>query len=355
MPNSRERHRDRSHSHSEERENLSLLLKRIEHRLGRLEQRPSPPNEHQETSGRLSDELISIFTAESDAKQLFSAPIQPELAAYWTRTLSSGLAVETKENIIKKYLPPENCQELTSNSRLGQLQDIGRLLCDVHYNESVSRKELLCLNLNKDFKKALKDSPIEKWLFGSNLVTKLKTLPEELSTNKTFSASDRNAGQGERQGKSPLVLEVGTPRGRLRYFIQRWKHFSFHKKILSYINGVTIPLCDLPKQTFIPSEPQRSKGQNKVILNLIKELLKDGTSCPASPKENQFISNIFTRPKLDGSNRLILNLKKFNHFVKTSHSKIEEYRTVAHLITPNVFMATIGLKNTYYLVPIKKP
>nr|CAI5821341.1 unnamed protein product [Callosobruchus analis] len=113
MPNSRRRHRDRSHGHSEERDNLSLVLKRIEHRLGRLEQRSSPPNEHQETSGRPSDELISIFTAESDAKQLFLAPIQPELAACWTRILSSGLGVETRENINKKYLPPENCQELS--------------------------------------------------------------------------------------------------------------------------------------------------------------------------------------------------------------------------------------------------
>nr|CAI5850570.1 unnamed protein product [Callosobruchus analis] len=39
MPNTRKRHRDRSHSQSEERDNLILVLKRIEHRLGRLEQR----------------------------------------------------------------------------------------------------------------------------------------------------------------------------------------------------------------------------------------------------------------------------------------------------------------------------
>nr|CAI5835700.1 unnamed protein product [Callosobruchus analis] len=248
---------------------LSLVLKRIEHRFGRLEKRlkrrrrrsgtpsysddsrsyrsssgsssssyadpidqetldventhTSPPNEHQETSRRPSDELISIFTAESDAKQLFSAPIQPELAVCWTRILSSGLAVETKENIIKKHLPTENCQELSPplwsiRKSRGQLQkqigaatsaipilithmlkkegganreyieplnDIGRVLYDVHYNESVSRRALLCLNLNKDFKEALKDSPIEKLLFGSNLVTTLKTAKElEKSTEQ---------------------------------------------------------------------------------------------------------------------------------------------------------------------------
>nr|CAI5866738.1 unnamed protein product [Callosobruchus analis] len=356
--------------------------------------------------------IIIILLKTAQHRSFFTSPV----AACWTRILSSGLAVETKRKIIKKYLPPED-QEFSPPSFdqsgsprkiLGRgkqriyksLNDIGRLLCDVQYNEPVSRRELLCLNLNKDFKEALKGSSIEKWLFGSNLDKTSKEtakelekstehlkvpkenyrqlqgnlkhpflsrkgtqqsrhklqLPDELPTYKTFSASDSEVGQSERQEKSPLVLEDGTPCGRLRYFLQRWKHFSSHKKILSYNNGVSIPLCDLPKQTFIPSEPQRSKKENKVILNLIKELVKGGTICPVSRKENQFTSNIFTVPKLrvDGSHGLVLNLKKCNHFVKTSHSKIEDYPTVAHLITANVFMVTIDLKNAYYLVPIKK-
>nr|CAI5850769.1 unnamed protein product [Callosobruchus analis] len=175
MPNSKKRHRDRSHSHSEGRDNLSLVLKRIEHRLGRLEQRrkrrrrhsgtpsysddsrsyrsssesssssyadpidqatldventyTSPPNENQETCERPSDELISIFTVESDAKRLFLAPIEPELAACWTRILSSGLAVETKGNIIKKYLPHENCQELSPLDQSGSQEGFPGKFC----------------------------------------------------------------------------------------------------------------------------------------------------------------------------------------------------------------------------------
>nr|CAI5865048.1 unnamed protein product [Callosobruchus analis] len=241
MPNSRKRHRDRSDSHSEERDNLT-----------------SPPNEHQETSGRASDELISIFTAESDAKQAFSAPIQPELAACWTRILSSGLAVGTKENIIKKYLPPENCQELNPplinpegkraspensvrrDARIAQLQqqigsatsaisilitdivkkevganreyiealnDIGRLLCDVHYNES---RAALPLNLNKDFKEALKDSPIEKWLFGSNLDTTLKTAKELEKSTEQLKVPKKNYRLLQGNLKRPFLPREGT-------------------------------------------------------------------------------------------------------------------------------------------------
>nr|CAI5822534.1 unnamed protein product [Callosobruchus analis] len=122
MPNSRRRYRDRSHSHSEERDNLSLVLKRIEHRLGRLEQRRK---RRWRRSGTPS--VIIIILLKTAQHMPFFSPLRWPPPA--TRILSSGLAVETKENIIKKYLPPEN---------------------------------------------SLKDSPIEQWLFGSNLDTTLK-------------------------------------------------------------------------------------------------------------------------------------------------------------------------------------
>nr|CAI5836120.1 unnamed protein product [Callosobruchus analis] len=134
--------------------------------------------------------IIIILLKTAQHRPFFTFPV----AACWTRILSSGLAVETKENIIKKYLPPENCQELSPplinpkvkraspensvrrDARIAQVQqqlgaatsaisilitdmlkkegganreyieslnDIGRLLCDVHYNESVSRRELI--------------------------------------------------------------------------------------------------------------------------------------------------------------------------------------------------------------------
>nr|CAI5859641.1 unnamed protein product [Callosobruchus analis] len=169
------------------------------------------------------------------------------LAACWTRILSSGLAVETTENIIKKCIPPENCRELRPplinpevkraspensvrrDARIAQLQqqigavtganreyikflnDIGRLLCDVYYNGSVSRRELLCLNLNKDFKEALKDSPIEKWLFGSNLVTILKTAKElEKSTEQLKVPKNNFNNQLQENMKYLFLSRKGT-------------------------------------------------------------------------------------------------------------------------------------------------
>nr|CAI5850768.1 unnamed protein product [Callosobruchus analis] len=83
------------------------------------------------------------------------------------------------------------------------LNVIGRLLCD---NESVSRRQLLCLNLNKDFKEALKDSPTEKWLFGSNLDTTLKTTKELEKSTELLKVPKRITGNLKR----PFLSRKGT-------------------------------------------------------------------------------------------------------------------------------------------------
>nr|CAI5821342.1 unnamed protein product [Callosobruchus analis] len=90
------------------------------------------------------------------------------------------------------------------------LNDIGRLLCDVHYNESVSRRELLCLNLNKDFKEALKDSPIEKWFSGSNLDTTLKTAKELEKSTEQLKVPKKNYRQLQGNLKRPVLSRKGT-------------------------------------------------------------------------------------------------------------------------------------------------
>ena len=71
-------------------------------------------------------------------------------------------------------------------------------------------------------------------------------------------------------------------------------------------------------------------------------------------EENQFVSKIFLRPKTDGSYRLILNLKQLNEFIEVQHFKLEDIRTAKNLMYKCYFMATIDLKDAYYLVPINR-
>lgn len=166
----------------------------------------------------------------------------------------NGLKEEVTTELIKKYLPPENfkaivpplvnaevkvaVQEniLRRDSRLSKLQekvsavisalahftsdlakkggeenikymettnDALRLLCDVFHHESISRKELLLLNLNKDLKETLKNTTISECLFGGELentietAKKLEKSGEQLKIKKTRPSTSASTSRQE--------------------------------------------------------------------------------------------------------------------------------------------------------------
>lgn len=83
-------------------------------------------------------------------------------------------------------------------------------------------------------------------------------------------------------------------------------------------------------------------------------MLQSGAVELCSPVNGQFLSGIFLHPKSDGTWRFILNLKNLNKFISTTHFKLEDLRTVTKLLSPECFMATIDLKNAYYLLSISE-
>ncbi|KAG6438798.1 hypothetical protein O3G_MSEX000234 [Manduca sexta] len=95
-----------------------------------------------------------------------------------------------------------------------------------------------------------------------------------------------------------------------------------------------------------------SQEENKLISIEINKLLKLGAIVECSHSDGQFLSSIFLHPKSDGTWRFILNLKKLNNFIATRHFKLEDIRTATKLMTSGCFMATIDLKNAYYLLSI---
>ena len=52
-------------------------------------------------------------------------------------------------------------------------------------------------------------------------------------------------------------------------------------------------------------------------------------------EKEEFISSIFSGSKLDGTNRVILNLKNLKQNMKYNHFKMEAIHSVAHLIQQN--------------------
>ena len=95
-----------------------------------------------------------------------------------------------------------------------------------------------------------------------------------------------------------------------------------------------------------------SAKENEVISTEIKKLLKKKVIVHGTTEYNEFISGIFTRNKKDGSKRMILNLKNFNKFVNYNYFRMESINNGLNIIRPNVYMASIDLKDAFFSVPI---
>jgi len=68
--------------------------------------------------------------------------------------------------------------------------------------------------------------------------------------------------------------------------------------------------------------------------------------------EDQFLSSFFVIKKSSGEWRFILNLKNLNRFVVAPHFKMEDWKTVIRLLSPDDFLASINLEDAYFLIPI---
>ena len=89
---------------------------------------------------------------------------------------------------------------------------------------------------------------------------------------------------------------------------------------------------DLPDENQAPPPPElfMSKDEQKAADLQIQQLLDKKAIIQTQQQLGSFYSNIFLRPKKDGSYRTILNLKQFNKSLKHIHFKME---TQAHILT----------------------
>ena len=94
-----------------------------------------------------------------------------------------------------------------------------------------------------------------------------------------------------------------------------------------------------------------SEVENIAIEAEIKKLLIKKVIKPCN-KEGGFISNIFTRPKKDGTKRMILNLKKFNENIEYKHFKMESLNSAIELVKKDCYMASVDLKDAFYSIPV---
>nr|CAH7769655.1 unnamed protein product [Callosobruchus chinensis] len=229
-----------------------------------------------------------------------------------------------------------------NKQHIGKLSDSGRLLSDLYNLETISRRNLVSMNLNKDLKETLLYSPIDEWLFGESLDERLKTAKSLQPTTKKPGSSKpslnfrspsyqkqrvgvtrqlpRNRPTKESSSNQDIRLErarrnTGIGRATLGIrdlgsFSPRWKKVTNSKQIFSWLKGYKIPFFSEPFQDVVPKEPKWSDKERKLISDEVAHLIQKGAISKVNPINGQFVSNIFTTPKRDGSLRLIINLKQ---------------------------------------------
>ena len=93
--------------------------------------------------------------------------------------------------------------------------------------------------------------------------------------------------------------------------IDQWQQITADQEILNIIRfGASLKFNDMAPSN-IPFEYGRSGKDRDIIQSEIHSLLQSGV-ISKSEGEGGYFSNIFTRPKSDGSARIILNLKSIN-------------------------------------------
>ena len=95
-----------------------------------------------------------------------------------------------------------------------------------------------------------------------------------------------------------------------------------------------------------------SQKEKEVIKSLIDGLVKKGVIEKVQHEKGEIISNIFIRPKQDGSFRLILNLRKLNEHIEKIHFKMETLKSALNMVKKCVYFAKIDLKDAYYSIAV---
>ncbi|KAL7289949.1 hypothetical protein TKK_0016333 [Trichogramma kaykai] len=294
------------------------------------------------STDNLSEDVLNLLGQRIIEKRNFAPSIHPSIAERWSDIIkyTEGHVSFNGDRWLSLW------QGFVRKTKADQAHVLGRTSCGQEI-------ELQCS------KKLARPAPAveteEHLCSCSERAQTINNLPHAEADAVLNEISREQQEQGQRQGElfeETLDVNVSVIAGRLRFFYPNWEALTSDKKILSWIKGVKIPWKPKPYQRYPPGETKFSREETIMVSDKLVELLSKGAIVECSPTENQFISQIFIIPKADKSPRLILNLKKLNEFIETVHFKMENYKTVVHLLDRYMYMTSIDIKGAFYLVPI---
>ena len=306
-------------------------------------------------------------------------------------------------NVIKGVDELLNIRARTSDpSRKRDIQgEVERSIDNVHLllhsnvELSMRRREIICSTFrNRKHRKLASDRiPLTEQLFGDDLNGSLKSIEtaERMAsqinnryhpyrfdkyqgsrnrqpraykgTNSNSPYKDNRRGRHSGGKHAPAATaskpDVGEScdfinfeGGRLSKHVDQWKALTTDPFILDMITGLKIDFFEKPNGCDRPNI--MNKNEEELIEEEISKLIGMKVISESIHEPGEIISPIFTRPKSDGSLRIILNLKKMNESVEKEHFKMESIETVLSMIKKDCYMASIDLKHAYYSLPIDK-
>ena len=178
-------------------------------------------------------------------------------------------------------------------------------------------------------------------------------LPTTKQPRSCQEAGQSTTGQ-QRQGLQELVVNcivsVKFVAGNVSMYISLWKTLTNDPCVLDIIEfGIKMDFIRIPPPHMTPRLTQCSLAQQIELDHEFKNLIKKRVIRPTHRSPTGYISPIFTTEKKDGSTRLILNLKQFNHYIQYKHIKMENLQDVLDLMKPGV---SIDLRDAYYTIPV---
>ena len=128
------------------------------------------------------------------------------------------------------------------------------------------------------------------------------------------------------------------------------------KKLLEIIEGCHLEFVDnqYPVQTSKSYAQKFNATESEIIDHEVQKLVNMNVVKEVQPTESDigFISPIFTRPKKNGTFRVILNLKELNKHIVYHHFKMDNFESAVNLVSPGCFFGSVDFTNAYYSVPL---
>ena len=107
-----------------------------------------------------------------------------------------------------------------------------------------------------------------------------------------------------------------------------------------------------PKQTKKPPQITFTQKEEEYMQEEIRSMLGKQAISEIESSPEGFYSQMFLVPKKDGRQRPVINLKRLNQSVKTEHFKMEGIHMLKDLLKAGDWMATIDLKDAYFMIPM---